>query len=779
MFKAKHALPGVLPVLFSLHPAFVYSQNFPNGNHAEAVYTTPMATAVSVGKAPALDGQVLNDPAWAHATPATGFWQTAPDEGQPATERTEVRIIYTVEKIYFGVVCHDREPGQMVVSDSRRDSPLDETDSFQIILDTYHDKQNGFVFGTNPAGIEYDAQVTNEGVGDLTPATNQQAGSGGGFNLNWDASWEVRTATSDSGWSAEFAIPFRTLRYASGKSQTWGLNFQRNLRRRNETSYWTRMPRQFTLFRLSQAGVLQGLQISSQRNFKLMPYALGKAGRKFQTENKAKWDEQIGGDLKYSLTPSLTLDATYNTDFAQVEVDEQQVNLERFNLFFPEKRPFFLENAGLFAIGTPGEVEIFFSRRLGIDPGGRKEPIVAGRPGTPFNAASREVPIVGGGRLSGKIGSTNLGLLNMQTEAVDTITQANNFTVARVSREFPNRSGIGAMFINREGTGEAKIANEKKYNRTFAADARLGIGQYTQAAGFIAKTTTPGRNGRDHAFRLGLNHDSKSWLTQLNYTELAENFNPEVGFLRRSSYRKSETLVLHRYRPKNFFGLQELRPHISYRAFWDFTGFQETGFLHLDNHWEWKSGMEIHTGVNFSKEGLKRPFTIFRKQKKPREIFNTVTIPAGTYNHKEFQLVTNSNQAKPVSFRGTFNIGGAYGGDRISASPSVKFRLGETFNTELIWSKNYYDLPAGTFNTDVLRARVSYSFTPRLFVQSLLQYNDLEDLWSTNLRLGWLQSANTGLFVVYNETRDTFDDTLGLRDRSFIVKFSRLFDLLE
>ena len=760
MGKTTHALKGATLVFFLLSVSFAGAQDFSAVNNHEAALA-PVVTARRVDVAPNLDGHVLADPAWADATPTTGFWQTAPDEGRPATERTEVRIVYTTGTIYFGVVCYDRAPSRMVVSDSRRDSPLDETDCFQIILDTFHDKQNGFVFGTNPAGIEYDGQVTNEGQGDVTPVTTQQAGSGGGFNLNWDASWEVRTATSDSGWSAEFAIPFRTLRYNNGKSQSWGINFQRNLRRRNETAFWSRLPRQFNLFRLSQAGVLQGLEISSQRNFKLMPYTLGKATRKFLTETTSQWDNEFGGDLKYSLTPSLTLDATYNTDFAQVEVDEQQVNLERFNLFFPEKRPFFLENAGLFAIGTPGEVEIFFSRRIGISAGGR------------------EVPIVGGGRLSGKIGATNLGLLNMQTEAVGGVTQANNFSVARVSQEFPNRSGIGVMFINRDATSGRQIASETKYNRTFIADARLGIGKYTQAVGFVAKTTTPGRSGRDHGFKLGLNHDSKSWIIQANYTEIAENFNPEVGFLRRFAYRKSETLILHRYRPQNFFGLHELRPHVSYRGFWDFTGFHETGFLHFDNHWEWKNGVEIHTGVNFTREGLKNPFTIYRKEKKPLSIYNSVTVPAGTYNHSELQIVMNSNQGAPLSVSGRYTIGGAYGGDRSSASSTVKFRIGETFNTELTWSKNYYDLPFGSFNTDILRARLSYSFTPRLFVQSLLQYNDLEDVWSTNLRLGWLQSANTGLFVVYNENRDTFDETLGLRDRSFIVKFSRLFDLLE
>jgi hypothetical protein len=200
-----------------------------------------------VDRSPRLDGGVLDDPAWAGVTPLTGFWQTTPDEGRPATEHTEVRIIFTSDTLYFGIVCYDRSPEQIIVSESRRDSPLEETDSFQIIMDTYLDRQNGFVFGTNPAGIEYDGQVTKEGEGSGTGPGSAQVGSGGGFNINWDGSWEVRTQTSDVGWSVEFAIPFRTLRYAGSNSQTWGLNFQRNIRRRNETSFWAPLPRQFTL----------------------------------------------------------------------------------------------------------------------------------------------------------------------------------------------------------------------------------------------------------------------------------------------------------------------------------------------------------------------------------------------------------------------------------------------------------------------------------------------------------------------------------------------------
>ena len=406
--------------------------------------TFPGATAEPITGAPTIDGQVLDDPVWTAIEPVTGFTQTTPNEGQPASERTEVRIAYSADTLYFGVVCYDGDPSTIIVSDSRRDSPLSETDSFLIILDTYRDQQNGFVFGTNPSGLEYDGQVTNEGQGTGGfvgggrggGGGRQQRGTGRGFNLNWDGSWEVRTQVSDIGWSAEFAVPFRTLRYSSGESQTWGLNFQRNIRRRNETAFWSALPRQYTLYRLSLAGQLTGLQLPPQRNLKIMPYVLGDAvSNEFDGNDVLLGDTGI--DLKYSLTPSLTLDATYNTDFAQVEVDDQQVNLNRFNLFFPEKRPFFLENAGLFGVGNTGSAELFFSRRIGIGPDGQV------------------IPILGGGRLSGQVGGNlNVGLLSMQTQEVEGVAPSNNFTVARVRKDLRNRSNVGAIFVSRQASGD-------------------------------------------------------------------------------------------------------------------------------------------------------------------------------------------------------------------------------------------------------------------------------------------------------------------------------------
>ena len=735
-----------LSALTSLFPQDMVEGQIPNGGDTDR----PVAAAVQVEEPPVLDGEVASDPAWAVAVPTSRFTQTTPFEGQPASERTVIRIVYTLDTLYFGIICYDREPQSITVTEGRRDAPLEDSDNFQIILDTYLDRQNGFLFATNPAGIEFDAHVTNEGGNTgsfrMGRGPQQQGGSGGGVNVNWDASWEVRTRISEEGWSAEFAIPFRTLRYPDKAFQTWGLNFQRNIRRRRERAYWSELPRQFSLYRLSLAGTLEGIEIPRQRNLKLIPYAVGEARRR---NDDTQWLGDIGGDLKYSLTPSLTLDLTYNTDFAQVEADEQQINLDRFNLFFPEKRPFFLENAGLFSVGTPSEIELFFSRRIGIDPDGVP------------------IPILGGARVTGKVSGTDVGFLNMQTEEVDGVTPANNYTVARVRRELGNRSYLGGLFVNRQGTGDLSPDND--HNRTFGVDGRWGIGQNGQVSGFAALTATPGAQEDEHAFEIGTGYNSEGWRLQAAYSQVADDFNPEVGFLRRQGFRKMNLSVFRFYRPDDFLGLLEMRPHVSYNSFWNFEGFQESGRLHMDNHWEWRNGYEIHTGMNLTHEGVTDPF----------EIFPGVTVPPSTYDHAEAQLVAFTNQAALLSARLDATLGGFFGGDRIALTPSLKLRLGETFSADLRWQRNDIELPTGSFVTNLGQLRLSYSFNPRLFIQGLVQYNDREDLWSTNLRFGWLQASNTGLFIVYSETRDTGDLLLTQNDRSLLLKLSWLLDLLD
>jgi hypothetical protein len=702
----------------------------------------PVAQAAESESAPTLDGDVLNDPAWSGVPAETGFWQTTPDAGAPASERTEVRILATRDALYFGIVCFDREPGRIVVNESRRDSSLDATDSFQIILDTYRDRQNGFVFGTNPAGLEYDGQVTNQGQGGDSMSL-------GGFNPNWDGSWSVKTRMGEFGWSAEFEIPFRTLRYARGERQDWGLNMQRNIRRRSELAYWAPLSREHNLFRVSSAGGLEKLPVPSQRNFKLTPYVLGTVARDVEGGLPRETDAQAGGELKLSVTPSLAFDATVNTDFAQVEVDEQQVNLDRFSLFFPEKRPFFLENAGFFTAGTPSEVELFFSRRIGIGPSGEVIPILAGL------------------RLSGKLAGANVGLLEMQTRSLDGSVPANNFAVARVFQEFRNRSGIGVIAINRQATGD--LAGDSDWNRTLGIDGRLGIGRYLDLSGYAARTFTPGEQRAQHAAHFASVWRTAAWELNAKYTDVGAGFNPEVGFLRRREYRKAEGMVFHTARIESGrFGLLEARPHVSYRGFWKPDGFQESGFLHVDNHLEWRSGWELHTGVNFTREGLRGPF----------EIYPGIVVPPGTYDNAEGSLVGISNPAAPVSLQVNLTAGGFFDGSRVAVQPSLRARVGETLNAYLDWQRNDVSLPAGRFVTNLLKLRVSYSFTPRLYLQGLVQYNDTIDNWSSNLRFGWIQTANTGLFLVYNENRES-ESGLPLRDRSLTLKFSRLFDVLD
>ncbi len=696
----------------------------------------PSLQAAPVPATPTLDGDVLTDPAWQGLVPATGFVQTTPDEGRPATERTEVYVTFDAQTLYIGVVCHDRNPDGIIVSDSRRDASLDETDSFQVIFDTFGDRQTGFVFGTNPAGIQYDGQVTRDGEG---------------FNLNWDGSWQVAArifsegpGSGDSGgWSAEMAIPFRTLRFPPGNPQSWGLNFQRNIRRHNERSFWAPLPRQFGLNRVSMAGRLVDLNVPRQRLLQITPYALASASEGPGIDG-TETDTELGIDLKYGVTPSLTLDATYNTDFAQVEADVQQINLDRFNLFFPEKRPFFLENAGAFSVGVPEEIELFFSRRIGIGPNGRN------------------IPILGGLRLSGKADRTNIGLLYMGTDEVDGVRSEDEFGVVRVSQDLGERSSVGLIFTSREGQADGDT------NRTFGIDGRWGIGQKVELRGFAARTDTPGVEEDDHAFRVGARYDSELLFSEANYTEVGEGFNPEVGFLSRRGYRKLNGSVLVRYRPENWLGLHELRPHISYRGFWDFDDFQETGYLHIDNHWEWKNGHEVHTGINFTREGVKEPF----------EIFPGVVVPAGTYDHHEVQLVAFTNRGAAVSVETSLVAGGFFGGDRISVSPSITFRRGEKLNGELAWSHNNIDLPGGSFETDLGRLRLAYSFSPKVFIDGLVQYNDRRDQWSSNIRFGWRRDAGTGFYVVYNDIQEI---GMGAREpqRRLIIKYSRLIDLFK
>ena len=711
----------------------------------------PNFKIVQLNEEPLIDGNVLSEELWDKVSPITRMTQIKPRFGEQASENTSIQVAYTDKMFYVAVVCYDSAPNKIVISDSRRDADLSDEDSFLFIVDTYNDQQNGFLFGTNASGMEYDAQINKEGEGNFS-ANRQQGGVIGGTNLNWDASWEVKTEIGDYGWSAEFAIPLRSLRFNSGTDRTWGINFQRNISKTSETAFWASLPIGFDIKRLSLSGKMTGLDLKSPKNLKVIPYVLMQSlNDKAVTPNKMRTTGEFGADIKYSLTPGLTLDLTYNTDFAQVEVDEQQVNLDRFNLFFPEKRAFFLENAGQFSVGSPGEIDLFFSRRIGIGNGGAL------------------VPIIGGPRISGKIGQTNVGLLSMFTEAVSFDNEEenidkNNFTVARVNHDFAkSRSSIGGIFVNRSGLGD----QPENYNRVFAMDGKWGLGKKAQITGFVSKSVTPGTRSGDHAFKLMGNYQWNGWRLNAGYTEVGEGFNPEVGFLsRKDGFRKPEFLIFKQWRVKNMGKLLEVRPHTSYRSYWNFNNQLVTSFLHVDNHWVWESGFEVHTGINFTTEGVTSAFNI-----------SNVRIPEGTYNHQELQLVVLSNANKKVSFRNRTFIGGYFGGNRVSSGNTLNLRFGDKFNSSLNFNYNYLNLPNGKVNAIISGARFSYSFTPRIFLQSLVQHNNISNITSINARFGWLQNANTGLFVVFNFVQD--DDFIDqLNNQSVIIKYTHRFDLL-
>ena len=720
MQRVVSVFPAAAVCLFTLTAAAASAQE---SRHA--------ATAAHVQSSPVLDGS-LDEPAWQSAEPLVDFTQAEPAEGQPASEATEVRIVFDDEAVYVGVVCHDSNPSQIVTTDTRRDSGMGGQDSIQIIFDTFNDKQNGFVFGTNVAGAQFDGQVRDQG----------------NANSSWDGSWDVKTTRTEHGWNAEFRIPLRTLRYGQSP-QTWGINVTRNIQRNRERAYWAPLGRIYDIERLSSAGELRGLELKTPRNFKLLPYAVGSANRNFTPGAEVDTDGDIGIDAKVGITPSLNLDLTYNTDFAQVEVDTQQINLSRFNLRFPEKRPFFLENQGLFKVGKGHDIDLFFSRRIGLDDNGGI------------------VPIAGGGRLSGKVNGMNVGVLNMQTEAVGP-QAGNNFSVLRMSRELPRRSGFGVIFVNRSATGSLAPAND--WNRTWGADARLGIGESGNVSAFVGRTETPGRDGRQYAYNVDSLFDNGRHAVQAEYGVTGESFNPEVGFLnknggyKRMFLRLTETLRGEKVRG---WGFRQIFPHTTLTRYNYIDGGLNTGELHVDVDFDWESGVLLATPINGTWEGLRQDF----------EVFPGVIVPAGNHGGLRFSPMFNTDRRKMISGRINTDFGRFLTGNQKSVNLSLTFRKGGRFTVDSSWNRRAIDLPQGQFTTNLGNARITFNFTNEIFVQSLVQYNDRSKRWSTNLRFHMLETAGTGLFVVYNDTEAL--EGMGPINRAFIVKYVRQFDILR
>ena len=724
--------------------------------------------AVNGTAVPRIDGKV-DDAAWNDVAPYTNFTQQEPDEGQPATERTELRFLADRTNLYISVIAFDREPERIIVTQSRRDGDLNDTDSIQILLDTFNDGQNAFVFGTNPFAIEYDGQVMNEGQtsGSLgrSGAGGSQRGQVSGFNTNWDADWTVHAGITERGWEAEFAIPLKTLRYSAGDNQTWGVNAMRIIRRRNEQVFLAPVPRGYSLHRVSVAGKLTGLDLPSRRQLQLIPFGLGSYGlNKTVADRQVDKDWDIGGDLKWGVTSTLTVDMTLNTDFAQVEADEEQINLTRFALFFPEKRPFFLENAQTFQFGHAQAIDLFFSRRIGLS-----------ERGVP-------IPIVGGGRLSGKMNGFNIGLLNMQTRGVrderdasTIVAPSNNFSVVRVVREI-GRSSVGAAFVNRSAVGDLAFPLGGDFNRGYGVDAAWQATTNGKLFAFIARTDSPRRKGgSDYAGRAFYSYANPLVQSSLGYSEVGKAFNPEMGFLVRQNYRRVEGRLAVSYDPVRWDWIRRINPHSNFNMFWNREdGKLETGDAHLHFFDIMQSnGGRFGYAIN---TGLDRPRTPYR-------VYNgadgrTVTIPAGEYSWAQGSLEFQTNQSAPFYVNLRQLVGSYYDGNLVGWESAFTGRAGTKFLASVGWNRSKVTLPHGDFTNDLVPMKISYSFTRFVNLEGLLQYNSQASTFSSNIRFALLNRSGTGLFVVYNNQQDTSTRTPStLLGRSFIVKMSRLFDL--
>jgi hypothetical protein len=722
------------------------------------------------GPQPVIDGKV-DDEVWTSVVPFTAFTQQEPDEGQPASERTEVRFVADKKNLYISVIAFDREPDRIVVSQSRRDADLNDTDSVQILLDTLNDGLNAFVFGTNPFGIEYDGQVMNEGQ-----TSGQTAGGGGGgrsggggsqrgqvsgFNTNWDADWTVRAGITDRGWEAEFAIPLKSVRYKPGANQTWGLNVMRNIRRRNEQSFLALVPRGYTLHRVSVAGKLTGLDLPDRRQFQVIPYGLSSiSDNKTLSSKQVDRDTKLGFDAKVGVSSTLTLDATVNTDFAQVEADEEQVNLTRFALFFPEKRPFFLENAQTFQLGQPQAIDLFFSRRIGIGPNGV------------------QIPIRGGARLSGKVGHYNVGVLNMQTDSLEDrqtrepIAPSNNFTVARVQREI-GRSNVGAMIVNRQASG--RYAADQDYNRAYGVDAAWQATPNGKLFTFLARTDSPAaKGGTDYSGRAFYSYANAFWSGSAGYAQVGDRFNPEVGFVSRKGYRAVSARGMITYDPKCCDWIRRWSPHVFYNGYFDLDGKLSTA----TGHWhafdvQQANGGRFGVSWNTQQDNLRTPFTLYSDTEG-----RTVIVPPGdyTWNFARVEFDTDPSANVWMSLRSDlgpyYRDGHLYGWESTYGA-----RIGARFIATVGWSRDRVTLPYGRFTSNLIPIKVGYSFTSLASLEGLLQYNSQAATFSSNIRFALLNRSGTGLFVVYNNQQDTTRATpVTLLGQSFVVKLSRLFD---
>ncbi len=685
-----------------------------------------------------LDG-VLDEAAWKTGDVADGFIQSEPATGQPATERTTVRMVFDGVTLFIGAYCYDREPSGVIVMDLRKDFALAGQDTFEVILDSFGDKRNGFLFATNADGARADQQVTNEGRD---------------VNASWDAVWTVRTARSPEGWTVEMAIPIKSLRFEPGG--TWGVNFSRRIRRKNEVDFWSPVPRSFTLARVSLAGELTGLSDATPgRNLQIKPYVLA-GGVRAVGATDYKSTSNIGLDAKYAVTPALTLDVTARPDFAQAEADEQQVNLTQFSQFFPEKRSFFLENAGLFYVGdtararinptpTPDEdLLLFFSRRIGLSKTGDA------------------VPIVAGARLTGRTAGFAVGALTVQTESTSS-SPATNYSVLRLRRNLFGASDVGVLVMSRQNTDTSG-----DYNRVYGVDANIRVYRILDWSSYAVRSATTGVADDQYAMRTSFNWEGPFFHGKVGMLVIGKGFRDDLAYYRRTGVKKYILDGGFRPRPAwlNRFGLRELHPHMAMEWYTNPENRTIGRTLHYGLTFLRKSGAFMELSGNPQRQTLDQPL------KFPTA---TAALAPGDYSWNAWRVLVQSDSSRKINATATVNWGGLWNGTQrsvvasVTAQPNAHWKM----TVGLQRTAGTLKLPGQSFVSSIVTARTSYSFTTNMFLDALVQLNRDTHQLNTNVRFNFMHHPLSDLYIVVNEQRFTTDGA-ATPGRGVILKFSQM-----
>jgi uncharacterized protein DUF5916/cellulose/xylan binding protein with CBM9 domain len=692
---------------------------------ALAQQAAPGARAQRIAEGPVIDGR-LDEAAWKDAPEIGGFRQKEPEEGAPASEPTTVRVLYDASSLYIGVQLTDSRPAEVRASELRRDNPLENDDTFAVLLDTYHDHRNAFLFRINARGTRFDALVRNESRY---------------LSTDWDEQWTAAAAIGEQGWSAEIAIPFKILRFSGASEQNWGLNFERVIKRANEFTYWAGWDRDFDFTHVSQAGHLAGLrEIRQAERLRLRPYAIAGADRLEAVAAPRGTDGRVEvgiDDLKYAVTPNLTSDLAVNPDFAQTEVDQQQVNLTRFSLFFPEKRQFFVEGADSLRMGVgllhfgPPPLELFYSRAVGLSEIG--EPI----------------PLLAGGKLTGKVSGFDVGFINAQTDG-NAERAGENFGVARVRKEVLARSYVGAMVTNRQSGGS--------FNRVAAIDARFVLKRYFNVGGLAARSFDSRRSGRQWAKQLGAEWRDDLVEAGVNYIDVDPAFEPGIGFVRRHD-RLLGTRVSLKPRP-GIRGIRQLELTPSAVYYHDDSGTLVSREARFQFATALQSGDRVELEVGNTVERLVRPFRISQ----------FVSVNPGRYEWNYAAATLRSFNGRAASGSVTVNVGDFYSGTKRTLQMAGDFRPSKNLSFNPTYTFNDIDLREGAFDTHLFGLRANVSFTTNVLTSAFLQYNSAGELAALQVRLNYIFRTIDNIYLVLNETRFTSGVFDGRSNRSFVVK---------